>query len=219
MSGPNAKFNNYIDHTNDDIEARSGPHKDITVEEIITSATTKFDTMERTGDWTKVDPCDAKLLALTTEATSLKNEISSLKALGTQAAPSSSGGSGGSGGQSGPVSSGADNEMIGGVQRWRTIKKAQTIRMNGKTWHWCDKHVHSQGHFNGLYCYHKPEDHDEWKAKYKKGNNNSTNSGNSANDASKKLAINQRLKEVLCSKLMLSDEDADHLCKEVNQLN
>ena len=53
----------------------------------------------------------------------MKNEISSLKALGTQAAPSSSGGSGGSGGQSGPVSSGADNEMIGGVQKWRTIKR------------------------------------------------------------------------------------------------
>ena len=213
MSGPNAKFNNYIDRINDDVEARSGPHKDITVEEIITSATTKFDTMERTGDWTRVDPRDAKLLALATEATSLKEEISSLKALGTQAASSSSGGSGGSGGSSGSVSSSANNEKVGGVDKWRTIKKADTINMNGRTWYWCDKHVHPQGHFNGLYCYHKPEDHEEWRNKYRKGK------GKTTNDTSKKLAISERLKEVLCSKLMLSDEDAENLCQEINQVN
>ena len=30
--------------------------------------------------------------------------------------------------------------------------------------------------------------------------------------------ISQRLKEVLCSKLMMSDEDADEYCKEVCQV-
>ena len=91
---------------------------------------------------------------------------------------------------------------------------------DGKTWYWCPHHKHPRGKFDGLYCLHKPEDHDEWKAKYRKGKPpapGSTNTG-SGNDASKKLAINQRLKEVLCSKLMLSDKKYN-LCKEVNQVN
>jgi len=45
MSGPNSKFNNYIDHINNDIESKSGPYKNITVNEIITSATTKYSTI------------------------------------------------------------------------------------------------------------------------------------------------------------------------------
>ena len=36
---------------------------------------------------------------------------------------------------------------------------------------------------------------------------------------SNKLTINQRLREVLCSKLMLSDDDADNICKQVTQEN
>ena len=35
-----------------------------------------------------------------------------------------------------------------------------------------------------------------------------------AQQGTQKLAISQRLKEVLCSKLMLSDTDADDICKE-----
>ena len=67
MSGPNAKFNSYIDCINDDIEAKSGPYKDFTVESIMLAATTKYKTMDFTGDWSKIDPCDAKLLALATK--------------------------------------------------------------------------------------------------------------------------------------------------------
>jgi hypothetical protein len=110
MSGPNAKFNSYIDRINDDIEAKSGPYKDFTVESIMSAATTKYETMDCTGDWSKVDPRDAKLLALTTEASSLKDELSLLKALGTQQ-------QGGGGGSGGATHAGGDSDLVGGVKK------------------------------------------------------------------------------------------------------
>ena len=82
--------------------------------------------------------------------------------------------------------------------------------------------VHPQGLFNGSNNWHKPEDHDSWKAALnsrraaKKVSANTTDSTTpaAAQPGTQKLAISQRLKEVLCSKLMLSDTDADDICKE-----
>ena len=228
MSGPNAKFNSYIDRIKDDVEARSGPYKDMTVNEILTSAKTKYATMDRTGEWTKVDPRDAQLLALTTEAKQLKEQVSSLKALGTQSNASQQGGGGGRSGGGGNGQH-KDTDIVGGVEYWRTVNKGQSLMKNGKPWSWCPHHKHPHGHFNGLYCLHKPEEHDEWKARYKKGKPSANaTSGNpaaasgtpaSGNDASKKLVISSRLKEVLLTNLMLSDEDAEKICKECEQGN
>ena len=92
---------------------------------------------------------------------------------------------------------------------------------DGKTWHWCPKHVHPHGKFNGLYCLHTPENHDEWKAKYRKGSAQPAPAAAPATDApaKQKLALNQRIKEVLCTKLMISDDDTDKVCKEIAQEN
>ena len=86
----------------------------------------------------------------------------------------------------------------------------------------CPKHVHPQGLFNGSYNWHKPEDHDSWKAALKSirgakkatANTTDVTTPADAQQGTQKLAIYQRLKEVLCSKLMLSDTDADEICKE-----
>ena len=112
----------------------------------------------------------------------------------------------------------------GGLKKWRTIKKGDIIQHFGRTCYWCNKHIHPQGHWNGLYCTHCPEDHDQWKNQRNnrnRGRNNSQNDGNSTKSEGngKKLAINSRLKEVLCSRLMLSDDDADAICKEIDQSN
>ena len=50
----------------------------------------------------------------------------------------------------------------------------------------------------------------------KKGSANTTDATTPAasHQGTQKLTISQRLKEVLCSKLMLSDTDADDICKE-----
>ena len=111
--------------------------------------------------------------------------------------------------------------MTGQIATWRTIKKGPTSTApDGKTVHWCPKHVHPQGLFNGSYNWHKPEDHDSWKAALnvrraaKKVSDNTTDATTpaAAQQGTQKLAISQHLKEVLCSKLMLSDTDVDDNC-------
>ena len=55
--------------------------------------------------------------------------------------------------------------MTGQIATWRTINKGPTSTApDGTTVYWCTKHVHPQGLFNGSYNWHKPEDHDNWKA-------------------------------------------------------
>ena len=61
--------------------------------------------------------------------------------------------------------------MIGGVKKWRTVKnKGETCEFEGTTFWWCPKHKHPHGYFDGLYCTHKPEDHDKWKAGWRERN-------------------------------------------------
>ena len=74
-------------------------------------------------------------------------------------------------------------------------------------------------HWKRVYVTHKPEDHDEIMAR-RYGDKKSTTAtqtggagGRSSNGNS--LSVSQKLKEVLCSKLMLSDADADNVCKDV----
>ncbi len=116
--------------------------------------------MESTGEWDKVDPRDAKLTALTTELNKLK----------TANRPK-------------PGSEGSGNNQdghgkIGGVQIWCTIKKGNTLEPDRRTAYWYPHHKHPQGKFDGLYRWHKPEEHFEWKAKFKKTNSNPKPSAN-----------------------------------------
>ena len=113
--------------------------------------------------------------------------------------------------------------MTGQVATWHTINKGpMSTAPDGKTVYWCPKHVHPQGLFNGSYNWHKREDHNSWKAALNsriaanKGSANTTDSTTpvAAHPGTQKLAISQRLKEVLCSKLMLYDTDADDIFKE-----
>ena len=71
--------------------------------------------------------------------------------------------------------------MTGQIATWRTINKGPTpTAPYGTTVYWCPKHVHTQVLFNGSYNWHKPEDHDSWKAALnsrravKKGSANTT---------------------------------------------
>ena len=81
--------------------------------------------------------------------------------------------------------------------------------------------MHPQGLFNGSYNWHKPEDHDSWKAalnsrRAAKVSANTTDATTpaGAQQGTQKLAIFQRLKEVLCNKLVLSYRDANDIFNE-----
>ena len=62
-------------------------------------------------------------------------------------------------------------------------------------------------------------DHGNYRKTERKKNEPDSSSGKKATDSKasgdEKLTIAGRLKEVLCSRLMLSDEDADKVCSEV----
>ena len=69
-----------------------------------------------------------------------------------------------------------------------------------------------------MYVTHKPEDHDTIMAK-RYGNKGmpatQTRGAGGASSNRINLVVSQKLKEVLCGKLMISDEDADNICKDV----
>ena len=97
------------------------------------------------------------------------------------------------------------------------------------------------GVFNGLYMQHKPgAGHDEWlerknkrKAQKKSGKSGGTesaasstgtsgrNSGNSGNSNSSKLALSDKLKTVLATKLSISESEAmsmvGDICGSLNE--
>ena len=113
--------------------------------------------------------------------------------------------------------------MTGQIATQRKINKGPTSTApDGTTVYWCPKHVHPQGLFNGSYNWNKPENYDIWKtalnarkaAKNVSANTTDATTPAAAQQGTQKLAIYQGLKEVLCSKLMLSDTDADDNCKE-----
>ena len=212
LSGSNDEFNGYIQRIKDDIESGSGPYKDMDWRDIITAGRTKYTNMFVSGDWTKVNPRDAKIMALTTELEAIKasthahaHATANDNSTNAHKAKQNAGG----------------GDKVGGVDKWRTVKNGDQISRDGKTWYWCTQHVHPHGHFNGLYVLHKPAEHVDWKSRKteRKKNEPDSSSGKKAADSKAsgddKLTIAGRLKEVLCSRLMLSDDDADKLCSEI----
>ena len=108
-------------------------------------------------EYSKVDPKDAKILALTTRLKNLEKSTNANSAHAT-----TGGGGGGNNLQgAGSKNNNPTGNMTGQMATWRTINKGPTSTApDGTTVYWCHKHVHPQGLFNGSYNWHKPEDHD-----------------------------------------------------------
>ena len=92
--------------------------------------------------------------------------------------------------------------------------------MDGKTYWWCEQHYDNvtPPRWSGLYVTHKPEDHDQkmaFRRSQKQKRNAGASGGNTNGNNSSNLVISQKLKEVLCSKLMVSDADADGICNDI----
>jgi len=200
----------------DDIDSQTGVNKDLPYDQIILAARLKYNNMEATSEWDQVDPKDAKILALTTRLESLE------KAGNSNTNPA--------GAALTTAGTASQDGKIGGVAAWHVTKnKGDNQVRDGVTWYWCPHHKHPKGSFNGLYCTHTPANHVAWKAERDAKYNKARNGGNAPPvpaapaalaapaEAANKLAIGQRLKEVLCTKLMLSDADADAYCNEICQ--
>ena len=68
-----------------------------------------------------------------------------------------------------------------------------------------------------MYVRHTENDHDKVQAKYKHkaGTGPDAPTDNGAHPSSQRLVVSQNLREVLCSRLMVGDEDADEICADI----
>ena len=72
MSGLNAKFNAFIERIKDDIDSQTGLNKTMSFDELCTAAPSNYINMDACDKYSKVDPKDVKILALTTILENLK---------------------------------------------------------------------------------------------------------------------------------------------------
>ena len=83
LSGPNSKFNAFIEHIKDDIDSQTGLNKTMSFGKFCTAARSKYNNMDACDEYSKVDPKDAKILSLTTRLENLEKSTNANSAHAT----------------------------------------------------------------------------------------------------------------------------------------
>ena len=221
LSGSNATFTAFIQRIKDDIDGGFGTSKSMTADQLIVTARRKYVNMVEQKEWDKVDPRDAQILALTT----MVQEMREQRSVNTVSSDRQK--------QNGSNTSEAQasnesvdpNDKVDGLPRWRITHTGPTKRVDNFTWHWC-RHQVKEWKWNGMYVRHPETKHDEWVDKYKNRkekkavnateNNNDGSKSEIASKESLSLGMSSKLKEVLCSDLMLSDTDVESILSKVS---
>ena len=135
---------------NSDVDEGYGYNANVAPHTLLVSAKQLYTNISRRNEWIKVNPSDARILALTTALE--KHPVKK---------PQLSGGYGG-----------ANEETIPGMnslKKWRKINKGPTLVKAGFTHHWCNHHVY-EGRYDGLYYHnHTEASHEKWSAKKRGG--------------------------------------------------
>ena len=213
LSGPCDEFNTFIKSIKGDVDGCVGTHANISFHNLVTAARNKYLNMSAAGKYNKIDTKTTQLMTLTTKIEELQKKLNNNSSANTTSGDSSQ-----RGGGTTPSTPGLDRDKISGtvVEKWRITKRGASIVVDGKTYWWCDKHIDRHGRWNGMYVRHKPEDHDDFMANRNRRRPAGQNGGATAPaTGGNNLVVSQKLKEVLCSKLMISDADADNICKDV----
>ena len=134
-----------------DVYAGNGYNANLAPATLLMSVKQLYTNISRRNGWSKVDPRDAQILALTT-------------ALEKQPCKQSHG----SGGYSGSGYCGSKEETIPGMnslKKLRTINKGPILIKDSVNHHWCKHHVY-EGCYDGLYCHnHAEATHEQWATK------------------------------------------------------
>ena len=72
LSGPNSVFNTKIQAIKSDVDSGYGYNATITPKALISSAKQQYINLDHSGEWNKVDPKDATIMALTTALKEIK---------------------------------------------------------------------------------------------------------------------------------------------------
>ena len=110
--------------------------------------------------------------------------------------------------------------MVFPLQRGRLKKQGDgsaSIMCDDREYLWCFRHVDKKCRWNGMYVRHQETNHDKVQAKFKRkaGTGPDAPTDNGAHPSSQRLVVSQKLREVLCSRLMVGDEDADEICADI----
>ena len=180
-----SKFVKYVNRIRDEWESDETDVELFSADALIEELTTRWNNMDASdSNATKMDPPDAKIIALTTKVSTLKTQIQSMQ----------KGNGMGSGGGNAPKS------FV--IEEWRKSKTlGDSVERDGKQWHWCSKHMNS----NGLYVTHKEADHGEWEENKKnnrrgKTDKRPTDSSNKPPGSTSNLQISDRMKTALATK-------------------
>jgi len=206
-TGPNHYFNEFIQRIEDDVESGIGANAAISTDSLITAARTKYNNMDQKGIWNKVDPRDAKIMALTTMVETMKGNQKGGTVLAVE-----------SQNQAAWQNKTTNNDFIDGLARWRIKHVGESKVVDGKTFYWCPHHV-KEGKWNGMYVLHRPDQH-----KGKRAKSDAAPAANLAKDTLKQenksggtaadLQLQSKLKTVMCTNLCMSSEDVDRLFEE-----
>ena len=199
LSGPNKEFNTHVGAIKSDVDSNYGYHSKITPSELITAAKSQYTNMEKRGDWTKVDPKDAKILALTTDVKKLKEQRDQKQQQDANQ---------------------PTEEMVPGTKTlklWRTKNVGPTVTKDGVTWNWCPHHKDPQGRFDGLYySSHDKDSHAEWAEKNRNRSRSTGPKRQAAAPSAGSLQISEALKNALCTNLCVPEEDLNKIVDSVD---
>ena len=181
----------------------------VTSQELMDDAAAYFINLKNTGSWKMELSRNSQIVALTTQLTELKTEMSKLSA--SKGTPKL---------DEGKPAGGSTKYVF---ELWRLEKvdnKAEhnMVERDGKTWYWCDKHrYNNKGTItNGMYVTHKPDGHDEWMERRKKGGKKGgataettakpTVTPSVSNDSSAKLSLSKSLQAALVTTAGISED-------------
>ena len=201
ITGPNHVFNEWIQRITDDIEAGFGTNVNVPADKLIIASRTKFNNMSEKQEWAKVDPRDAQIMALHTKLEALS------KAPKHALATTTGGGKGGK-----------EGDLISGLPKWRTVKDGEKKTIDGTQYWWCPHHKHKDGLWDGLYVRHPEEKHAEIMDRFAKKKQKTEDSGvKKEPGALSTLELQENMKRVLVTNLMMSEEDVGKLLEQASE--
>jgi hypothetical protein len=192
LSTKNDVFKSFIQRQKDDWETG----KDLDADELVATATEKYNNMVRQKTWKTSESSTSKIVALATQVKDLQDKLTKV----SSTKPSSK------------ESSGKSQFLE--VAEWRKTKSfGDSVEKDGRQWHWCSIR-HNNG--KGMYVTHREEDH---YLKYP-AKNGSTSASNGSTDNAKKgtnksMTLSDNLKAAMCAKFKCSSDDAAKLWADV----
>ena len=155
-TSPVDSFNTYF--TNMESEWTHGEIM-LTPEQLIVKATSRYTQLDGEGKWVGAISQNEQVVLLTTKVEQQISEIAALKTQIADAKPPAN--------PTPPTSNGFDangTRSIHTVKPERLVFKGPTIFLDGRTYLWCEGDHWSGGvKYNGMYCNHSTEHHDQWR--------------------------------------------------------